>query len=300
MQKSSIPFPSFARRTASSLLALLALGACALAGDELPPGKARFALMGDTPYSPAEVRRLDGLIDALNAEPLAFVVHVGDITSGRGPCTDEWFAARKAQFARISAAFVLLPGDNDWTDCHRSGFDPLERLRAWRKVFCPSSTSHFRLERQEGEYCEHVRWTFGGLLFVALNVQGSNNNRGRTPEMDREYEARMAAVMAWIDDSEKALGERKLEGLVLLMQANPFLKPRTGESGFEGLLARLRALGAAHPGRVTLVNGDTHTYRDDEPIPGVHRVEVYGSPFVSYLRAAAQGSTLSAEPAGQF
>ncbi|MBV9362301.1 MAG: hypothetical protein JO292_13005, partial [Betaproteobacteria bacterium] len=53
--------------------------------------------MGDTPYSDGEVVRLDHLINDLNAEPLAFVVHVGDITSGKGPCTDEWFAARKKQ-----------------------------------------------------------------------------------------------------------------------------------------------------------------------------------------------------------
>ena len=50
-----------------------------------PPGAIVFALMGDTPYSEAEVQRFDALIDDLNARDLAFVAHVGDITSGRGP-----------------------------------------------------------------------------------------------------------------------------------------------------------------------------------------------------------------------
>ena len=38
-----------------------------------PPvaGELRFALMGDTPYSEAEAKRLERLIDELNAEPLA-------------------------------------------------------------------------------------------------------------------------------------------------------------------------------------------------------------------------------------
>jgi hypothetical protein len=27
-------------------------------------------------------------------------------------------------------------------------------------------------------------------------------------------------------------------------------------------------------------------YRDDEPIPGVRRIEVWGSPFVGWLRLA--------------
>ena len=246
--------------------------------------------MGDTPYSEGEVKRLDHLIDELNAEPLAFVVHIGDITSGRGPCSDEWFAERKAQFARIKPPFVLLPGDNDWTDCHRSGMDPVERLAHWRRVFCGSK---LRVETQRGEYCEHVRWQMGGVLFVALNVQGSNNNLGRTPAMDAEYAARMKAVTAWIDDSERVLQNRKLAKIVLLMQANPFNAPRKGPNGFESLLGRVRALVAAIPGKVILVNGDSHTYRDDEPLPGLRRIEPWGSPIVSWLRGAISGGEIS-------
>jgi len=96
------------------------------------PGTSPFALMGDTPYSERDVPRLDSLIDDLNAQKLAFVVHIGDITSGQGPCSDAWLEARKKQFARIAHPFILLPGDNDWTDCHRGGFDPMERLARWR------------------------------------------------------------------------------------------------------------------------------------------------------------------------
>ena len=39
------------------------------------------------------------------------------------------------------------------------------------------------------------------------------------------------------------------------------------------------------PGKVLLVHGDTHRYRDDEPLPGLRRVEVYGSPSVRWARA---------------
>src|SRR4051812_2509378 len=85
---------------------LLIVTACA--AQTRAPGDVRFALMGDTPYSEGEVGRLDRLIEDLNREDLAFVVHVGDITSGRGPCTDEWFGERKSQFAKIRHPFVLL------------------------------------------------------------------------------------------------------------------------------------------------------------------------------------------------
>jgi len=251
--------------------------------------------MGDTPYSEAEAKRLERLIDELNAEPLAFVVHIGDITSGRGPCSDAWFEARKQQFARIRHPFVLLPGDNDWTDCHRSGMEPMERLQKWRQLFCGTK---LRVEVQRGAYCEHVRWQAGGVLFVALNVQGSNNNLGRTAAMDAEYAARMKAVFAWIDDSERAFQQRKLQRLVLLMQANPFNKPRSGASGFDALLDRMRQLVAAHPRQVILVNGDSHTYRDDEPLPGLRRIEPWGSPMVSWLRGAVVGGDIRVGVAG--
>src|SRR4051794_22365877 len=106
MPRRPIPSPRFARLTVSRLLLVLLLAACAPAQKQAgveKPARPAFALMGDTPYSEAESRRLDGLLDALNAEPLAFVAHVGDITSGRGPCTDAWFEARKAQLARLKA-----------------------------------------------------------------------------------------------------------------------------------------------------------------------------------------------------
>jgi hypothetical protein len=279
------------------LFLLLVAGCAAVAA--VPPGTTAFALFGDTPYSENEAERLERLIDDLNANELAFVVHIGDITSGQGPCTDEWFEARKRQFARIKHAFVLLPGDNDWTDCHRSGFDPLERLRHWRELFC--FQEKLALERQRGEYCEHVRWQAGDVLFVALNVQGSNNNLGRTAAMDREYAARMRAVFAWIDDCEKLFREKNLARLVLLMQADPFLIPGGGRpNGFATMLERLRALGERYPGKVVLVNGDTHRYRDDEPLPGVRRIEPWGSPIVSWLRGAIRSGEISVEVASTY
>lgn len=254
--------------------------------------------MGDAPYSEGEARRLDALIDDLNAQPLAFVAHVGDITSGRGPCSDAWLEARQRQFARLRHPFILLPGDNDWTDCHRTGFDPLERLRKWRALFCASPAA-LALERQEGEYCEHVRWRHAGLLFVALNVPGSNNNLGRTREMDAEYERRMFAAFEWLDESVAEAEWRGLAGVVVLMQANPF--ERRSPDGYE----RLRNVLATHArwlgaGRLALVHGDSHVFLDDRPLPGVRRIVVWGSPFVGWLRAGVAGGELRVESAGPY
>lgn len=246
--------------------------------------------MGDVPYSQAQANLLGDMIERMNAEPLAFVVHVGDITSGRGPCGDEWMQARKAQFERFKAPFVLLPGDNDWTDCHREGMDPRERLENWRRLFCvPVALDSFV---RQHKYCENLRWIAGNRVFVGLNVQGSNNNLNRGPA---EMGERMAEVFAWLDEAARLAQGR--DGLVVLMQANPFLKPRFGgANGYDGILLKLRELGRAMPGRVLLVNGDTHSYRNDEPLPGLRRVEVYGWPHLRWLRATVRDDGIRVEP----
>ena len=269
--------PFSAKRTVSSFALALAAG-CASA-PPLPADALAFGLLGDTPYNDAEIARLEHVIDAMNAADLRFVAHVGDIGSARNACSDEWLAARKAQFARIRHPFVLLPGDNEWTDCR----DQLGRLAAWRRFFC--FQEKLPVERQPGEYCEHLRWRAGGFIFVTLNVQGSNNNVVH-PE---EHGPRMNVVYAWLDEAARRAENQR--GLVVLMQADPFIVlPR---DGYVGLRERLAALGKQMPGRVILVHGDTHVFRDDEPIPGVRRIEVWGSPFVRWLEGAIGESGLS-------
>lgn len=215
-------------------------------------------MLGDAPYNVEEIGRLERLIDEMNAQPLEFVVHVGDIGGSAAACSDRWLLERKQQFARIKHRFILLPGDNEWSNCRQ----PLERLRRWREIFCDAP----------GEFCEHRRWEAAGWVFVALNVPGHDNNFRHA-----EHAPRMKAVLWSLD--EAAAAARGREGLVVLMQANPFL-PR----GFDSLLEKLTQLAAERPGRVVLIHGDTHVYKDDEPLPGLRRVEVWGSPFVAWTR----------------
>jgi len=281
-----VPLP-IRLRGAALVAFLLAVAGCAPA----PPASVAFsfALLGDVPYSQAQANLLDNLIDRMNAEPLAFVVHLGDITSGTGPCDDEWLEARRRQFGRVRHPFVLLPGDNDWTDCHRSGFEPPERLAKWRTLFC-TQPALVRFERQAGAYCEHVRWSSAGLLFVALNVPGSNNNLAD----EFEHEDRMQAVFAWLESSAR-LARWRDEALVVLLHANPFARRRE-PNGYAALIERLGTLAKERPGRVFLAHGDTHTFRDDEPLSGLRRIEVFGSPHVRWLRASVVREALRVEP----
>jgi hypothetical protein len=123
-----------------------------------------------------------------------------------------------------------------------------------------------------------MRWEASGILFVTLNVQGTNNNVKDAVE----HAQRMSAVYAWMEESAAIAQKRKLI-LVLFMQADPFIV--LPHDGFAGLRERLARLGDRMPERVFLVHGDSHVYHDDEPIPGVRRLEVWGSPIVSWIRA---------------
>ena len=297
-------------------VALISLAACASPRPAplLPPAKGAFtfALMGDTPYSAIEASALDAIIREMNGEDLAFVIHVGDITAGNGPCTDDWFEARKRQFDGIRHPFIIVPGDNDWVDCYRSGFDPTERLKKFRALFESGDASlglqTIPLERQPGrysEYREHMRWVAADVLFVGLNVQGSNNNLGRTPAMDAEYGRRMAAVFAWLDDSVALAQRRGLAGMVIFTQADPdfegkFKRKPGAPDGFAEFRKALLADALKFGKPILFVNGDTHLFRLDhplrdpatgKPLDNFTRVIVFGSPFTRWVRAGIDPSS---------
>lgn len=205
----------------------------------------------------------------MNAQPLEFVVHVGDIGSSTPgeACGDGWLRERKKQLARIRHRLIVIPGDNEWSDCARHGIDPLARLEKWRGFFCAAP----------GAFCEHRRWEAHGWVFATLNVPGHDNNDGHA-----EKAPRMREVMTFLAGAARAASGRK--GLVIFLHANPFDDPRA--TGFAALRNELAALGRQMPGRVIVIHGDTHLYKNDEPLPGVRRIEVWGSPFMRWTQAA--------------
>ena len=276
-------------------------------------GRFSFAVIGDTPYFPVEEQGFATLLGELDAEPLAFVVHVGDIKRAGAPCTDALFTARRMLFDASRHPFVFIPGDNEWTDCHASGSDPLERLVALRRIFYPGEASlgqrRIALARQSSdprhaEYHENVRWEHGRVLFVGLNVPGSNNNLGRTAAMDAEHRHRMNAVLDWLDESIALAERRDNAAVVILLHANPGFEGaaprfRGAPDGFVELRNVLRAhvLRLARP--VLLVHGDTHAFRLDQPLrdrpsgailANFTRLEVPGSP-------AAEAVVVDVDPA---
>lgn len=246
------------------------------------------------------------MLAEMNREALAFVVHVGDFKSGYGECSDALYRQRKEWFNLSRHPFVLVPGDNDWTDCWRrfaGGYDPKERLQKLREVFFPDAMSlgqrRLALIRQSDvdakhPYPEHTRWVHEGVMFVTLNVPGSYNNFAR----DRlEFKMRDAAVRAWIAQSFRLAGEQRLGAIVLIMQANPWAVTGPLRHGYTPLLETITSETLRFRGVVALIHGDTHRYRVDRPlldpesrrpIQNFTRIEVFGSPNVNWVRVRVE------------
>ncbi len=277
-------------------IAAAGLPAAAGAAPPRSPDAFAFGVVGDVPYNEREEAAFLAMMPKLDDEPLAFVVHVGDIGRGAMACSDATYARRKAQFDASRHPFVYTPGDNEWTDCRYEQADPIERLARLREVFFATSSSlgASRVETsvQEG-YPENRLWTRSNVVFVTLNVPGSDNNVGYDARNDAEAQARDAANARWLARAVDEAIAGAAPALVVAIQANPWRihrERRAYAPFFASLVESARRF--ARP--ILFVHGDTHTFRVDAPlvdaagtpVANVTRLETYGSPFVGWVRVS--------------
>lgn len=284
-----------------------------------------FALIGDVPYGATQEVQFDNVIDDINAaSDVRFVVHNGDVKAGSERCDDALLEKRFDQFQKFDDAFIVTPGDNDWTDCHRTNngnYLPTERLAKFREIFYPNprktTGGHpFHVHTQADmagfqDFVENTMWRFNGTVMATIHVVGSNNNLApwnqldpndsyATPRADRiaEFQAREAAVLAWIDEIFAAAQQTNAAGIMIAMQANPnFDLPASDQErqGFNKVLDSITQHAIAFGKPVLIANGDSHYFRVDKPLAGpvnpsgtatlenVTRVENFGSPNVHWV-----------------
>ncbi|HEV8314719.1 MAG TPA: hypothetical protein VGQ23_16780 [Burkholderiaceae bacterium] len=323
------------RSTAGAILCLAAaLGAGAVQAQVSAQGDSRkftFALWGDMPYytpntPDTQSPKIAPLIADINSARVDFTVFDGDIKSGSSPCSNDVYATAAGYFNTFAAPMIYVLGDNEWTDCHRKnngGYNNLERLTYIRQTMFATPYSfgqrRFALEHQgplAGLYAENTRWKYGDVVFVGLNVPGSNNNLVKPGEClsaksartqadcdadTAEYLARDAANIQFLKESFAKAHAEKAVGLMVIIQADPgFDLPETetvnerNQPGFEGYTAFLNALASetqAFGGQVVLVHGDTHFFKVDKPLfsqasllPNFTRLETFGSPNIHWVK----------------
>nr|WP_055506254.1 metallophosphoesterase [Nonomuraea pusilla] len=289
----------------------LAVTAPAAAATPSPAGDGRavtFALIGDTPYGDAQQAAFPSLVAAIDAEPgVRFVLHAGDVKNGSSTCDDARFAALAELFGTFDDPFVLTPGDNEWTDCHRTaagGYLPTERLDAVRRVFYPvagrtlgAHPMGVRTQARDPrhrDYRENVLFTRSGVLFATVHVVGSENDLepwsqlpggDRPAERRAEFEARESAALDWIDAAFDTAERAQAPGVLLMMQAEPTATP-----GYARIRAELAERARAYGKPVLLVHGDEHRY-EVEPgyagVPNLTRLETFGATASEWLRVTA-------------
>ena len=277
-----------------------------------------FALIGDQPYSAASEKATSELLQTLNEDPtIPWILHVGDIKGGGESCSNELLKHRINQLSSSQKPVILVPGDNEWSDCHRSsngGYNPLDRLAYLRKIAFnqasklmptshPQAFQNASLQSQAG-YPEHAMWTVAGTLFISLNIPGSNNNldnpssrKSTQREVEAEYQNRMKAVRAWMSQAALEFKQRsELKELVIAIQGNPidgsgdtltnsaWLGGEDGYKEFRGAVSNL----IEHIQRpVLLIHGDTHRFKWDQPqldsrkSNKLYRLEAWGYPFLN-------------------
>jgi len=229
---------------------------------------------------------------------------------------------------QLNKPLVYVPGDNEWTDCHRlsnGGYDALERLAYLRKTMFATTGSLGKRrmplvhQGQPGEkFVENTRFSHRGIVFVALNVPGSNNNKilddkdcshqsARTATQceasNAEYLERDAANILWLQQAFAAARGNEARGLVLVIQADPgFDLPETpGKdesqeprvSGYRNFMEKLVAETEQFKGEVLLVHGDTHFFKMDKPLyspdrllTNLTRLQTFGSPLIHWVRVS--------------
>jgi hypothetical protein len=300
---------------AAASLLVASLSNSAFAGDDREPYA--IGLWGDLPYNSIQATvGVPNLIADMNSQNLAFTAHDGDLKSGSSECTDAVYAQALGYFGSLKAPAAFTPGDNDWTDCDRTaGYWSLVQLDKERALFFSTSFTlgqhKLRQQVQSTPLClgvsgnvpclENRRWTYNGVTYATLNIQGSCNNLCDTAPDPNEFAARNAADIAWMQDTFADAAKRHSAAIMFISQADPgfdatdatrgpvrdplTLAETDGQpDGFQAFLVALRDQVIAFKKPVAYVHGDSHYFRVDRPflnatgqrLENFTRVETFG------------------------
>ena len=297
-----------------------------------------IAVFGDWPYNQNLLDNAPLLIDSVNADrKVSLVLHVGDIHSGSMPCTSAgilppiatsdpgWNQRIYHQFQQFDAPLVYTPGDNEWTDCHKSkeksAGDPLQELASVRSLFfAKPGRSLGRNERRvlsqadhsdsahptDAQFVENVMWEESRVVFVTVSLPGSNNDTlpwsgtfNNPGAQAQEVVERTDADIRWLQAAFHRAEAEHARAVLIGLQADMWdpaalIAGGDGLSAYTAFVQELADL-SAHFGRpVLLLNGDSHLFGVDRPLadPASATGLIHATQAVPNLtRITVQGST---------
>jgi hypothetical protein len=296
-------------------------------------------VFGDWPYNDFLLKNAPLLINSVNSDPdVRRVIHLGDIHSGSMPCTSAgllppipssnpgWNQAVYFQFQQFNAPLIYTPGDNEWSDCHKSkeksSGKPLNELASVRSLFFarPGHTLGVRDSRvrsqskhfdpafpADAQFVENVMWEESKVVFLTVNMPGSNNDTvpwtgdSENPEAQKQEVAdRTAADTRWLEAAFNWAEDEHAKAVVIALQADMWdpealIPTGDGLNAYRPFVQRLADLSVQFGRPVLLLNGDSHVYNNgDKPLanPGSATGSIHGTQAVTNLtRITVQGST---------
>jgi len=308
-------------------------------GDSEAARPLTIAVFGDWPYSQYLLDNAHLLVNSVNADPsVSLVIHVGDIHSGSMPCTSAgrlpalasanpgWNQSIYYQFQQFDDPVVYSPGDNEWTDCHKSkqssSGDPLKELASVRTLFfAKPGTTLGRREKHvwsqseffdpayptDSQFVENVMWQDSKVVFATFNMPGGSNNDtapwtgifANPAAQAQEVSERTGANIRWLQATFAAAGEEHARAIVIALQANMWDPEATAAGGagldkYTSFVTKLADLSVQFGKPVLLLNGDSHVYLSDKPLAdptSVTGVIHHTQAVPNLTRIVVQGST---------
>jgi hypothetical protein len=233
---------------------------------------------------------------------------------------------------------VYTPGDNEWTDCNKSKEgggtggdsyydptqtghlpgDPLDNLALVRSLFFPVAGQTLGADpaqvtsqalvgpKKYRSFVENVRWEQNGVMYVTVNLPGSNNDSlpwfNKLPITQRQLDERnlrTAADIQWLSDAYNLAETNGDAGLLIGTQADMW-DPAAAAPGGDGLdqyntvVSRIAKLTRDFGHPVLLINGDSHVYESDNPLSSsdpLYSIHPLGFDVPNFTRITVHGKT---------
>ncbi len=207
-----------------------------------------FSAMGDVPYLPQEYLSLPQQIAGLPPES-KFVVHLGDIKTGKAPCIEAIYESVAGILAKSKCPLFIIPGDNEWNDCA----NPDDGWALWLKYFNRFDEKwkpDFTVVRQKNRD-ENFAFVESEVLFIGINIVG-----GRVHDAD-EWKRRHAENLEWTRQNLE-LHRGTIRSAVIFGHAMPV---KVHDDYFQGLSDA--AIKFEKP--ILYLHGDGHKWIHDRP-----------------------------------
>src|SRR5262249_11224521 len=149
----------------------------------------------------------------------------------------------------------------------------------------------------DAEFVENVMWRQADVVFVTLNVPGSNNDGLKwtspftnEPARLAEVAKRNAANTRWLQRAFALATQVQAKGVLIALQADMWDPAAVapggdGLDGYTDLVRTLANLALSFSRPVLLINGDSHLFEADQPLadPSSATGQIHGTSAVLNL-----------------